>query len=765
MTLRRKICIVLTLSLITLFSLPMLQAKNQAATDMLTADIDNYFSFSLKNGFYQGDIDVAISLALPHLKNMQIHYTTDGSTPTSASPVYRTSLHFSAEEEPRIITLKAIICGHDEQTLGGPYTATYFIGNEIPYLGEALVVSITSDPEGLFSSEQGILYPMSDCGPTEADWNWFKRQNCKKRGDEWVRNAHMDIFQADGSNIISQNIGLCVDGDHGSMTHYPYSLKVLAGKEYDTEHPSFQCDLFSYYNKSGTSFSHIQDFNNLVFRNGGNEYNKGASDAEQKGSMLRWNIGSRLADEAGFMVAGARPALVFLNGEFYSVAQLQDTYNRFNTAAKTKLPKDSLEIYKDSEYDCTCMGGYEDLYYSFPDISSSPLLLPENQKKLEETVSVADMFSYYAFEVLVNNTDFPKKNYAIWRYNAADSAEESSPFSDGKFRFFINDLDCTYDFRYDDDLWTAYFDHIKGEGVLMGSAVQVEKYKIQFLNTLCDLMNSRLFDAEHLNTVIDDANFQFSLIARYAYSAEDEAKRQQNVQYLKERAFARKNKVLSFIQETFQPKHPYTLTVKAPEAGSAIHFSTTTLSCTDEDFSGTYYGDYPMLLTASLGSNERFLCWRINGRETTMQTVILDQTLIQNDSIQVELVTEATSSDAPLQISEICAQGSNSWVELYNASDAPIQLSEYRLSNDLPARHFNFTLPEQVLAPGEVFVIHVNNTGLFRIENNMPIYLCKKDFVADTLTVPVMAEYESYARFSETQEWRYYVNPTPGSVN
>lgn len=108
--------------------------KNQAATDILTADIDNYFSFSLKNGFYQGDIDVAISLALPHLKNMQIHYTTDGSTPTSASPVYRTSLHFSAEEYPRIITLKAIICGHDGQTLGGPYTATYFIANEIPYL-------------------------------------------------------------------------------------------------------------------------------------------------------------------------------------------------------------------------------------------------------------------------------------------------------------------------------------------------------------------------------------------------------------------------------------------------------------------------------------------------------------------------------------------------------------------------------------------------------------------------------------------------------
>ena len=57
------------------------------------------------------------------------------------------------------------------------------------------------------------------------------------------------------------------------MTHYPYSLKVLAGAEYDPLHPSFTYDVFQYYNTKGTLFPHIQDFNNMVFRNGGNEYN------------------------------------------------------------------------------------------------------------------------------------------------------------------------------------------------------------------------------------------------------------------------------------------------------------------------------------------------------------------------------------------------------------------------------------------------------------------------------------------------------------
>lgn len=749
-------------SLIFLFLFPLFHSKTEAITQTMTADIDSLFSFSLENGFYEDDIEIALSLNVPYYKNMQIHYTTDGSTPTSDSPVYRTPLTFPAGEVPEMITVKAIVCNRDFQTIGGPYTATYFVGKEIPNLGNALIVSITAEADDLFSAENGILYPMSDCGPTEEDWNWFKKQNCKQRGDDWIRNAHLDIFQADGSNIISQSIGLCVDGDHGSMTHYPYSLKVLADEKYDAKHPSFHSDIFTYYNQKGTIFPHLQNFNNMVFRNGGNEYNKGTKDPEQKGSMLRWNIGSRLADEAGFLTASSRPALIFLNGEFYSAAQLQDTYNRFNTSTRTLLNKDQLEIYKDQERACTKYGGYEDLYYSYPDISASPILQKENQEKLEEIVSLEDMFSYYAFQALLNNTDFPKKNYAIWRYNGETT---DFPWSDGKFRFLINDLDCTYNFRYDDDLWTAYFHNIKEDGTLMGTAMQVEAYKAQFLNCLCDLMNSGLFDQEHLNTVIDEANFYFGLIAKYAYSAEDEAQRQQNVQYLKESAFARKDLIKTLIQETFQPKYPYTLNVKAPKAGTSIRFSTTTLSCTDEDFSGSYYGDYSMQLSAELSNNQRFLYWKINDQKIPMQKLYLNETFIQNGKIQVELITETIPSDSPLQISEICASADNSWIELYNASDSAINLSEYRLSNDLPARHIKFTLPDHTLSPGEVFLVFIDNTGLFRIECGKPVYLCKDAFIVDALTVPVMSSTESYARYSETTNWRYYVNPTPGAVN
>lgn len=757
---KKIILTVLSFGLLVFFSL----TQSPFQTKMRTSNVDSAFSFSLDNGFYENDIQVALSLPESYLKHMQIRYTLDGSTPDAASLLYEAPLAFHTEQTIQAITIKAVVCDRQDEIIGGPYTATYFIGKDIgAWPVNALIVSITADPDDLFSPEKGILYPMADCGPTAEDWELFKQQNCKQRGEDWIRSAHMDIFEPDGTNVISQNIGLCVDGDHGSMTHYPYSLKVLADRQYDDANPFFAYDFFHYYNTRGTVFPHIQCFNNMVFRNGGNEYNAGADVPEQRGTMLRWDVGSRLADEAGYMVAGSRPAMIFLNGTLYSVAQLQDTYNRSNTAVKTLLNKEELEIYKDSEKACTEQGGYLSLYYSYPEIASSPLRLPENQSLLEETVSMDDMFSYYAFELMVNNTDYPKKNYAIWRYNGEEEGE--TPYADGKYRFLINDLDCIWDFRYDDDLWTAYFGNVKEDGVLMASLIQIDAYRNRFLNAVCDLLNSGLFDREHLDTVITESNAAFSTIASCYYSPQDEAKRQQNVARLKESAFARKERVRAFIRDTFHPSAPYTLSVKAPETGAVIRFSTTTLTASDGDFTGTYYGDYPLTLSASCNDLQKFSHWKINGKRVDSPEVTLDAAWIQNGRITVALVTTPVPAPHGLLISELYSGPDGAWIELYNASGRKLEIGDYALSNQVPARYMKFNLPRHTLAPGETFVAGVDNTGIFRLEQGTTVYLTRGTTVADCAKLPIMAATESYGRLGETNEWRYYVFPTKGTAN
>lgn len=750
--------LLLLLSFICLFI--VFRLEGSFPTLITSFNMDSAFSFSLENGFYAKDIQVALSLDSPHAEHFQIHYTQDGSLPDLSSPLYEKPLSFKSGKELQAITLKAVV-SRNEKILGGPYTATYFVGNNAFSFTNALMVSITAEKEGLFSSETGILYPATDCGPTPEDWKWFETQNCKQRGDEWIRDAHVDIFEPDGSNVISQNIGLCVDGDHGSMTHYPYSLKILAGEEYDESAPAFAYDFFHYYNTRGTQFPHLQNFNNLVFRNGGNEYNAGVSDPAQRGTMLRWNIGSRLADEAGFLVAGARPALLFLNGEFYAATQLLDTYNYYNTGQRLELDKDYIELYKDSERSCTRQGGYEDLYYSYPDIENSPIF--EKTEEFNETVSLDDMFLYYAFEVLVNNTDYPKKNYAIWRYLGAEDI--ANPYTDGKFRFFINDLDCIYDFRYDDDLWTAYFHNIKKDGTLMGSLMQVEEYRIHFLNILCDLMNSGLFSPEHLDTVINEANADFSLIGSSYYTPEDEAKRQQNVSFLKESAFFRLSEVYAFLKETFAPQYPYVLSVKAPAYGSLIHWSTWDMLPSDAAYAGTYYGDYPLTLSCKTNQYRQFSHWLVNGKKMDSEEITLDASLIQNGRIEIELVTKPKETEG-LLISEVCADPKNTWIELYNPTASPITLSDYAFSNNVP-KWLSFQLPNVVLKPGQIFLTGIDNNGRFQLETGKTIYLLSSsnNTVIDFFQVPNMAKTESYGRLGETDVFRYFATPTKGVPN
>lgn len=737
-------------------------SKHRLHSLLFRHDINDSFSFSEENGFYTEDLQISMTLSNPLFSCMNIYYTLDGSTPDSSSTLYTEPLTISSTEDIRSVNVRAVVCDRDHNIIGGPYNACYFVGQNADLWTNALVVSLTTEEEGLYSPETGILYPMAIIGSSEEEWSWFKKQNCKQRGDDWIRNAHMEVFEPDGRNVMSQDVGLCVDGDHGSMTHYPYSLKVLAGAEYDSAHPAFTYDIFHYYNTRGTEFCHIQDFNNMVFRNGGNEYNAGTSDPEQKGTMLRWNVGSRLADEAGFMVAGARPAIIYLNGKLYGVTQLQDTYNRHNTESKTHLNRDYLEICKDSERACTEYGGYADLYYSYPDIENSPILSADTQKAFEKIVSIQDMLSYYAYEVLVNNTDFPKKNYAIWRYLGSPAA--SYPLSDGKYRFLINDLDCTYDFRYDDDLWVAYFDNIKEDGTVMGTLTQIACYRDQFLNTLCDLMNSGLFDREHLDLVINEANNDFNLIASMFYTSEDEAQRQRNVNLLKEAAFARKEELYAYINETFSPKTPYELRVSCPDSGTLIRFSTTELTCKDGDFNGRYYGDYPMTLSCETNAYHEFAYWEINGEKNYEQEVTLDSSLIQNGKITVRLVTGQDKSQNGLMISEAYREKENSWIELYNPTDHPINLRGYALTNSAPS-FLRFYLPDQELAPGETFLAGIDSGGTVQLKTNTSISLIRKGKTIDSITIPDMAEKESYGRFGETNEFRYYANPTPGAVN
>jgi sugar lactone lactonase YvrE len=100
-------------------------------------------SFSPQAGTYSTDQSVTIICATP---GVEIHYTTDGSTPTSSSPVYTAPI--SIEGNGTNETVKAIATDADV-TASGTGTATYVIAYQV-------AAPVFDPAAGTYSSDQSV---------------------------------------------------------------------------------------------------------------------------------------------------------------------------------------------------------------------------------------------------------------------------------------------------------------------------------------------------------------------------------------------------------------------------------------------------------------------------------------------------------------------------------------------------------------------------------------------------------------------------------
>ena len=111
------------------------------------------------------------------------------------------------------------------------------------------------------------------------------------------------------------------------------------------------------------------------------------------------------------------------------------------------------------------------------------------------------------------------------------------------------------------------------------------------------------------------------------------------------------------------------------------------------------------------------------------------------------------------------------WVELYNASAGPVELSDYFLSddgNDLEKSR----LPQQQVMPGEYVVIQCDDplevfedyvTG-FSFGSDDVVFLTKDGEVCDAMCIREIPEGGSIGR-SSSGKTGYFESPTPGNVN
>lgn len=552
--------------------------------------------FSEQEAFQEAAFDLRLGAGWP---GRTICYTLDGSDPAPDSPVYDGPIRIEAGLPDRVTVVKAAVRQSGGQ-MGEICTRTYFVGEGVSDLFDVMVVSLSADPQALYDGETGIL------------------SNYEEEGEngEWDRPAYVEFYEADGTRMLAQGTGIAVSG-HGSRVYDQKSFKLISGTAYDPDHPTFDYDFFE-TDMAGNETG--QSYNRLVLRNGGSDH---------EGTMLKWNVVSRLGKSAGIVCAGARPGILFLNGAYYGIIQLQEKYTRYNIAHALGVRKDDIEKYEPNEVNSSRFGGYYNRLHE-------DLNQPERRAKLEESVDMTDMLRHYAVNLIMNNVDWPYHNFLSWscRDNPA------SVYGDGRVRFFLYDLDAVYQNPEGLDI-SNVFDYLMEDTVedatdTLPLLMESDYYRTRFVNMACDL-TATVYESGHVIDVIEEEDEKLARATGLYYTEEEQIRRQRAVEEMKEAAEASVPRMHEGLQKHLGAEGAYTLEVEAP-AGIRIAFSEIRLEG-GETYRGVYYHNCPLTLTMEAEDGQECAGWLVNGEEVRTPELLLDGRFTA-DEMYIQPMTE-----------------------------------------------------------------------------------------------------------------------------
>lgn len=566
--------------------------------------------FSREGGFYQDAFD----LELFSEPGTEIYYTLDGSRPTEKSFLYRGPIHIynrSGEENvyraiPNVVprwqdtaasqkpvdkafVVRAVAVDREGglPRFSSPVTATYFIGlNEY---SQRTVVSLVADPGDLFG-DGGICVTGQDydqwyLNGQEGDAPYM---NFVGKGREWEIAADFEYFSE--KLAFSQKVGMRVFG--GTSRGFPRkNFSLYARKEYGGSPVFDQC-----------IFEGIAS-HKLVLRGG---FANALCQALAKGRAVA--------------VQDSIPVSVFLNGEFWYHTNLMEKYDGRYFEQRYGIASDNLVLFSQGLLD---IGREEDLalegeLYEFLD--GHDMRQASNYQALGEIMDLQSYIDFMCINIYIDNMDFDNmKNVVMWR--ARDAAP--GPYGDGKWRWALYDLDAME--WGDAGDWGLSASQEKNTFCLLPRDKQSE-ISVNQQRIYAALKASPDFCRQFVLTFMDLANEDFSYgrvkaaIDAYGYEPDGyQGGRKGGVpqdagyydSFFRERA----SWIIPYMAEEFGlsgTPEAITLSVNDPEAGEVL-LNTIMPDLSDGAWSGEYYTDYPVAVTAKARAGYEFVRWEKTG--------------------------------------------------------------------------------------------------------------------------------------------------------
>ena len=354
-------------------------------------------AYSVKGGLFTSGDSFEVSLSADA---GDIYYTLDCSDPTPAATRYDgTPIPVS---KTTVLRTRVYRDGYLPSIMDAQsYLFDVQSASDAPY-----VVSLVSDPTGLYSDETGIMvmglhpetkFPHGDYNRGANFWM------------DWEREAHVEVYTGAGERALSQECGIKLHG-RNTRAYELKCFKVMA-------RGSYGADLFRYPLFHERPW---EDYEAFLLRYSGQDY---------KNSFMRDVIMTDLAANTSVMYMESEECICYLNGEYYSLMYIRENISPYSLARREGWAgqEDALDLVKSGRE--VKQGSNESYAALKAFLETHDSASQEVYERICAEVDVDNFIEFIAMQVFYG----PPDTVNVKRYR--------NPDADGKWRWVIYDLD------------------------------------------------------------------------------------------------------------------------------------------------------------------------------------------------------------------------------------------------------------------------------------------------------------------------------------
>ncbi|MCU0431645.1 MAG: CotH kinase family protein, partial [Cytophagaceae bacterium] len=630
--------------------------------------------------------DSIVVTILPGSASCQIHYTTNGQTPSEEDALYQRPLVLK-----KTSVVKASCFSTNPGKMKSEAVSSSYIQHEINT--EAAIISISTDYSNLYG-ETGIYDNYST---------------------DWKRPCFMEYFdRSNHSKQFGKRAAIKIEGGAGGSRYQPQRSFRLEPGNGTMGDGAIDYPLFEYR-------PHRTSFEKIYLRNGSNQYMRyPCKDAIQTRAMAR---------NSNVPYSEFTPVQVYLNGEYWGMYELREKLDADFFDQHYGIDKDSLELLSVSYFYNLILReveGEQAIEHFNNDQAQLVSLNTDDQNYISKADKIFDMKAYTDYICMHSwsgNKDWPYNNIKIFR-------GPSHPW-----KFCLIDLELSLDphgwenSSFDHIQFMKDYDPANPYLAIWKHSMNNESYRHYFINRFADLMNSDWL----VDSIQAVANDRYNKTKPELVHSWEKWEGAHTLSYYRDE-FEKNHSAMLFefsvrssivrnhLAHHYELPNQVEITLDVyPEGAGKIKIST--LKPSHYPWTGIYFNGVPIQIEAVANPGYEFSYWNDIALITNIQNRIF-QGIVSEDT-RFEAYFIPTNRETKLCISEINyhsaeALNTGDWLELWNYSDLDdLNISGYYLQN---SKGEKLIFPSGTEIPKQQRLLLANDTLAFSSVNAIPYF-------------------------------------------